>query len=371
MKEIMKRLFITYIVFYFCAALSAQADGSIKLIKFKDGIHHWNLEHPKRNYDRYDRTEIKAIADNFVNWQNYDGGWPKNIDWLAKLKKDSIRRKMQKIARRSTLDNRNTYPQIEYLSNAYIRTNNETYRASAEKGLNYILEIQNPSGGWKGWDIDAITYNDEIMTGVMNLFLDITEKNEKYNWISAELYKKICHSLDRAIEVTLKCQIIQNGEKTAWCQQHSHKTLRPMQARTFELRSITANESSDILIFLMRIKNPSKDVKEAIHAGLKWMKKSRIEGLKIEREPLPKGQYINNEYPYDLKEVKDPKAKPIWARFYDLDSNEPFLCNRDGKRVNHLKDVLPERRTGYEWYGYWPEIVFKQYAIWKKRKDVL
>ncbi len=367
----MKQLLVISIFIYLCHLIAAQADGSIKLIKFKDGIHHWNLDHPKRYYDRYDRSEFEAIADNFVNWQNYDGGWPKNIDWLAKLDKDSIRRKMKKRDRWSTIDNRNTYPQIEYLSEAYKRTSNQKYRTSAEKGLNYILELQNPlSGGWRGWDIDAITYNDEIMTGIMNLFLDIKIKDEKYAWISKDLYTKICASLDRAIEVTLKCQIKQNGKKTAWCQQHSHKTLRPMQARTFELRSITANESSDILIFLMRIQNPSKKIKDAINAGVNWLNKSKIKGLKIERKPLPKGEFINHEYPYDLIEVKDPKAKAIWARFYELDSNKPFLCNRDGKKVYHLKNVLPERRTGYEWYGYWPEKVLKEYSIWTKRKDV-
>ncbi|MBN2787601.1 MAG: pectate lyase [Paludibacteraceae bacterium] len=367
----MKRFFLSYLIFYISSLLFAQSDGSIKLIKFKDGIHHWNLEHPNRNYHRFDRTEITAIADNFVAWQNYDGGWPKNIDWLAKIDIDSVKRVMNKKHRISTLDNRNTFPQIEYLSEAYFITKNETYRESAEKGIRYILSTQNPiSGGWKGWDVNAITFNDEIMTGVMTLFLDIKEKEKIYTWINADLYKEICESLHKAIDVTLRCQIVQNGEKTAWCQQHSHKALYPINGRTFELASITANESSDVLLFLMRIKNPSKDIIAAVHAGVKWLEKSKLTGFKVERKPLPKNKYINNEYPFDLVVVEDATAKPIWARFYDLESNEPFLCNRNGERVYKLEDVSPERRTGYAWYGYWPEKVFKVYAEWKLRKDV-
>ncbi len=367
----MKFIISSLIVFCVCVTLFAFDDGSIKLIKFKDGIHHWNLKNPDRNYDRYDRTEFEAIAQNFVEWQNYDGGWPKNIDWLAKIDKDSVRRIMQKRYRSSTLDNRNIFPQIEYLSEAYTRTKNETFKNSAEKGLQYILAIQNSlSGGWRGWDIDAITYNDEIMTGVMNLMLDIKLKHENYTWVSEELYDKIVKSLDKAIKVTLKCQIEVDGVKTAWGQQHSHKTLRPMEARSFELPSITANESCDVLLFLMRIENPDQDVIDAVHAGVKWLEKAKLNGFKIERVPLPRNQYINKEYPYDLQVIEDLQAKPIWARFYDIETNQPFLCNRDGIKVYNLNEVSPESRTGYAWYGYWPEPVFKAYADWKGRKDV-
>ena len=55
-----------------------------------DGIHHWNLEHPDRTYARYAPEQYKEIADNFIAYQNKDGGWPKNIDWLAILPADSV-----------------------------------------------------------------------------------------------------------------------------------------------------------------------------------------------------------------------------------------------------------------------------------------
>ena len=58
--------------------LDAQTIPSID--KLSDGIHHWNLGHPERTYARYTPEQYKEIADNFIAYQNKDGGWPKNID---------------------------------------------------------------------------------------------------------------------------------------------------------------------------------------------------------------------------------------------------------------------------------------------------
>lgn len=53
---------------------------------FRDGIHHWNLEHKDRNYKRLLPEQYVAIADNFLAYQNEDGGWPKMlIGWLFYL----------------------------------------------------------------------------------------------------------------------------------------------------------------------------------------------------------------------------------------------------------------------------------------------
>ncbi|MBQ5637431.1 MAG: pectate lyase, partial [Alistipes sp.] len=69
----------------------------------------------------------------------------------------------------------------------------------------------------------------------------------------------------------------------------------------------------------------------------------------------------------DRKLVDNPKAKPIWARFYELADDQIFLCNRDGIKVYRLEDVLPERRVGYSWYGTWGNKVLTLYPKWLKR----
>ena len=66
--------------------------------------------------------------------------------------------------------------------------------------------------------------------------------------------------------------------------------------------------------------------------------------------------------------VKDPKAPPIWARFYDIKTNRPIFCGRDGKIKKTLAEIDPERRTGYSWYGRYPAgLLTKDYPAWRKK----
>ena len=239
------------------------------------------------------------------------------------------------------------------------------------KALRYILHNQNKSGGWRGSDVDAITYNDQVMTGVMNLFLDILEQPDHFGWVHKELVDSIKISLNKAIDVTLNCQIVLNGKKTAWCQQHDNETLDPVKARSYELPSITGHESVDVVEFLMRIENPSEEIKQAIVSAVYWLKSVKIEGVRLERIPLKEDEIINQEYPYDNKLVKDSTAPPIWARYYDLEQSKPFLCRRDGRIVYSLDSISPERRTGYAWYGYWPEpLIDTLYPVWLAKNNL-
>ena len=192
--------------------LDAQTIPSID--KLSDGIHHWNLGHPERTYARYTPEQYKEIADNFIAYQNKDGGWPKNIDWLAILPTDSVRNTLKVRERQSTLDNRNTYSQIDYLAQVYTLTKQSKYKNAVVKGLNYLLKTQKKNGGWRGWDVDAITYNDEVTTGVLALFLRINEGDINYTWLDDSMKKKIHQSLQKGIGVILRTQYVQNGVKT-------------------------------------------------------------------------------------------------------------------------------------------------------------
>ena len=341
--------------------------GIPSLTGFNDGIHHWNLEHKERNYQRYTPEQHREIADNFIAYQNEDGGWPKNIDWLAQLPTDSVKAALKESYKRSTLDNRNTFPQIEYLGDVYVLTREDKYQQAALKGLNYLLDMQKKNGGWRGWDVDAITFNDEVTTGALELFLKINEGDPSFKWLDNSMKKQIYEAFNKGLDLILKCQYIQNGVKTAWGQQHDNETFLPVKARSYELPSLTANESCSILELLMSIPHPSEEVVESVKAAVAWLQKVQIKGLRVEQVALPADRIINHEYPYDKVVVKDRKAKPIWARFYELADNTPFMCTRAGQKVWKLADVDAERRTGYEWYGYWPEKIFKKYDKWLER----
>lgn len=363
MKKIILILLLASISYFPQSKKTNYPDVSI----FDDAIRHFNDTLAlKFKYTRYEPSQVKEIAWNLVKYQNEDGGWPKNIDWLAKIEPDSVKKLLNEHYKKSTLDNRNTYSQVEYLAQAYLITKEEQFKKSAERGLDYIFSQQRKSGGWRGWDVEAITYNDEVMTGIMNLLLDIKEGKKYFNWLDKERKQKAETALQKAIDVTLKCQIVVDGKKTAWCQQHDHETLKPIGARKFELPGIVSLESAAVVKFLMRIKNPNKEIIDAINSAIEWFEKSKIYGIRVvaDKEDSMKSEY-NARRP-DRKVIKDEKAPPIWARYYEIETNKPFFCNRDGIKVYSLAEVLPERRRGYGWYGYWPDEVLKLYSSWKK-----
>jgi PelA/Pel-15E family pectate lyase len=336
---------------------------------FEDDIRHFKYGAGKGlQYETYDPDDITGIADNILKFQNADGGWPKNIDWLGKLDYKEVFSNLSDLEKHSTCDNRNTYSQIEYLSKVYTETDTERYRDGAVRGLNFILSTQNESGGWRGADVDAITFNDDLMTGIMNLFLDIVDGKPYYTWIDKDLMAKIEDSFRRALDVTLKCQIVVNDIKTGWCQQHDHKTLLPVKARTYELPSIASLETTSVVEFLMRFDHPDEQIIEAVKSAVSWLEKSEITGIRLRYINADERNIDENLKRYDKVVVEDNNAPPIWARYYEIDTNTPFFCNRDGIKVYKLEDVAQERRIGYAWYGYWPlDLIQKKYPDWLKR----
>ena len=338
----------------------------ISLEKFKDGMHHWDLFSTIRDYKKLDTTDIIGIADNLVAYQNKDGGWPKNIDWLGKLNADSVKATLTDRYRESTFDNRNIFPQVEYLSKVFHFTGLQKYKQSALSGMEYILHEQHKNGGWKGSDVDAITFNDDVMTGTMGILLDVVNNEDWYSWIDPDLRKRLEISLNEALSATLKCQIEVNGIKTAWCQQHDHVSFEPVQARSYELPSITARESTDVVLFLMRIRNPGDSIIHAIESAVTWFEEAKISGYKYTKIKIPEVKYHETTVDYDQVLIADSTANPVWARYYDLETSQPFLCRRDGTIVYRLEEISFERRIGYAWYGYWPEAAFRMYPEWRK-----
>ncbi|MCV9386133.1 pectate lyase [Reichenbachiella ulvae] len=352
---------------------SIHSDQTIKvdLSAFADGIHHWELFATNFAYERLAEDDFESIADNFVKYQNSDGGWPKNMDWLAIIDVDSLKATLKERQNQSTFDNDNTHSQIDFLARMYANTEKESYKESVVKGLNYILETQNASGGWRGWDVDAITYNDNVTNGIMDLLLDIRLREPYYDWLDAALRQQLDSALDRAIETTLNCQIVVDGVRKGWCQQHSHEDFKPVKGRSFELPSVVSRESVEILRFLMRIPNPNEEVIISIESGVQWLEASALYNIRVEDIPIPADTYPGQNLDVDRKVVVDSTAARIWSRFYQIEDNVPFMCRRDSTKVYSLAEVNPERRGGYAWYGYWPEkLLSKDYPKWKERNGL-
>jgi PelA/Pel-15E family pectate lyase len=330
--------------------------------------------HPINN--RQNSASTDPIAENMLVYQRAIGGWPKavneiKVDYnktLTDTEKKNIRNDSMHID--ATIDNNATTREIRYLVKAYKQTNNPAYLAAAEKGIRYYLIAQNAAGGWPQYYPDSalyrsqITYNDDAMINVMNVLQDIVEAKKGFDVVDAAFIPKAKEAVRRGIECILATQIVVNGKLTAWCAQYNKRTLQPEMARKFELVSISGNESVGVVRFLMRVKNPSERIKQAIVSAVDWFNLVKIEGYKyvdIDAPKEPKGKD---------KVILPEAGSTIWARFYEIGTNRPFFSGRDSIKKYAVAEIESERRNGYAWYGTWPEKLLKtEYPEWIKRNN--
>ena len=348
---------------------------------FQDSRHHWTdiTDHeqvivPSKDQQGYQPSEVRQIADNILLYQQPNGGWPKNYDMLAiltKEQKDILAE--HKDSLHTTFDNGATYTQIEYLAKAYSLLGDKKYEEGALRGLRFILKAQYKNGGWPQFYPDVsgyrkyITFNDDAMIGVMDVLQNIVQNVSYYSFVNEEFREEAKTAYQKGIDCILKCQIIENGTPTVWCQQHDNITLQPVGARTFELPSESSEESVDIVRLLMRVKNPNKQIINGVKNAVAWFKKVGIKGERVKTIPAKEVVYKYHATNKDRIVVKDPSAPPIWTRYYTLNTNIPFFANRDGKAVYKFSDVARERRTGYGWFGYWPQhLISVEYPDWLK-----
>jgi PelA/Pel-15E family pectate lyase len=270
----------------------------------------------------------------------------------------------------STLDNGATHTQMRYLARVYTATGLERFKDGFLRGLDYLLAAQYRNGGWPQFYPSQgnpkysryITFNDGAMIGAARLLRDVAEQKPEYAFVDQARRGKTQQSVNKGIECILKTQIVVDGRRTAWCQQHDDKTLKPRDARTYEKASITGSDSADIVRFLMDIRNPNSRVIDAVQSAVAWFDAVKLGGIKVVRKP------DGSEKGYDVVVVEDPNAPPIWARFYDIRTNRPIFCGRDGRVKYSLAEIEHERRTGYSWYGSWPrELLTRDYGTWQKK----
>jgi PelA/Pel-15E family pectate lyase len=267
----------------------------------------------------------------------------------------------------ATIDNAATMREIRYLAKAYKKAPNVNYLRAAEKGIRYYLKAQYANGGWPQYYPDSalyrsqITYNDDAMMNVMNVLQDAIESKNDLDIISRSLVPEMTEAVKRGVQCILKTQIRVNGELTVWCAQYNKKTLEPEMARKFELVSLSGSESVGITRFLMRVKDPSQQIKESITAAVKWFEKVKISGYKYVDVDAP------NEPKGKDRVILPDASSTIWARFYEIGTNRAFFSGRDSEKKYDVKEIESERRNGYAWYGTWPEKLLKtEYPAWAK-----
>jgi PelA/Pel-15E family pectate lyase len=360
----------------------AKDTSAIDVTGFWDSSHHWydirdedRIIVPLPNQQRYTPNDIKGIADNILVFQKTNGGWPKNYDMLAILTPDQREavQRSQLDTTSTTFDNGATHSHVLYLAKAYSRTGDDRYKKACLRGLEFVLSAQYPNGGWPQFYPDTsgyrkyITFNDGAMIGVMKVLQAIVQDKPFFSFVNDERRQKVKAAFEKGVSCILNTQIRNNGTLTAWAQQHDNVDYLPRTARSFEPASICNQEGAELVLFLMSLEHPSNEIITSVESAVKWFEKSRILGIRVKTMRALKKEYRYHTTSIDRVVVEDPKAPPIWARFYELGTDRPLFSNREGKPVYSLAEVDRERRTGYIWYTYAPEVVLKNYSAWKKK----
>jgi PelA/Pel-15E family pectate lyase len=355
-------------------------ENQIDTNDFYNSKHHWydiyeakNIINPEPNQPRYEPTQIKQIADNILLYQRDNGGWPKNYDMQAILTKEQKAKVLKaKSVPYTTFDNYTTYSHIKYLAKAYQITKTKKYKDAALRGIDFVFSAQYPNGGWpQAFPLEkkysrCITFNDDAMTGVMKMLKDIIDDKPYYSFVDKERRQKVKAAFDKGLDCILKCQINENGKLTGWCQQHDPNSLLPAKARAYELPSICNREGTMIVLFLMSIDNPSKEVINSVQAAIKWLDDSKIVGIRVEEFNTPPFQTPLRVLKTDKRVIEDKNAPPIWARFYELGTHRPLFSNRQSQQLYSMAQVDRERRA-YGWYTYDPQEVLDAYPAWQKK----
>ena len=318
--------------------------------------------------------QARLIGDQILDYQRVTGGWPKNIDMAKPMTHEERQQVLNDKSRRddSTTDNDATNMQMTYLARLYQATKSKKYREAFCQGVEYLLSGQYDNGGWpqfwpgmRGYQVH-ITFNDDAMVNTMEMLRDIYLQKAPFDGKLTDkaLRQKAIKAFNKGVECILKCQIVKDGKPTVWCQQHDRVTFEPRPARAFELSSYSSNESARIVAMLMEIPNPSEEIKRAIRGAMQWFDTYKLTGLKVVR----KGEFGS---PFRTTElVKDPDATtPLWARYYDLEHCEPFVCDRDGVPRRHLWEIGTERRNGYSWYSERSAFIYPLYEKWADKYD--
>ena len=316
------------------------------------------------------KDKLRQSAETILLYQRSSGGWPKNYDRDESLTKERTKEiRTRRNENDATIDNGATHTEIRLLAKAVRKLEENKFQESALRGIRYLLAAQYENGGWpqrypgpKGYH-RHVTFNDGAMIRTMEVLDSIAKNETVFSFVPDSTREKCRGAVKEGIEFILRSQVRLNGRLTVWCAQHDRETLLPAGARSYELPSLSGSESVGIVRFLMKIENPDKRTQSSIEGAVAWFEEAKLTGLRqvlVDAPGTPKGT--------DKKIISDPKAPPLWGRFYDLRNEKPFYCSRDGIPRDSIDKISYERRNGYSWLGgYASKLIGMEYPAWKKR----
>ena len=329
----------------------------------------------------YSSPDARHIADVIVSFQTPAGGWGKNLNMSKEPRRPGVAFTPNNLSRFlapgdfdtplepewnyvGTIDNDATTTQMNFLAKVITAVgpkNDSVYRAAFLRGMNYLFAAQFPNGGWpQVWPLeggyhDAITYNDDAMTQVVDLMFHAARGKDEFSFLPNNIRKQAEASFARGIQCILATQIVANGTPTVWPQQADALTLKPVSGRNYEPPAQCAPESAALLILLMNdLPHPSAAEQQSIRAAAAWFKKTAIYGQRWQRWPDPSGL------------IPTPGAGPIWARYYQTGSDIPIFADRDKSIHDNVNELSKERRLGYSWYSSDSQRALDRFAKWNE-----
>ncbi|HXC55845.1 MAG TPA: pectate lyase [Rhizomicrobium sp.] len=331
----------------------------------------------------YGTPQARHVADVIASFQTPAGGWGKNQSRSGALRLPGQAYVPNNISHYlapgdfdtprdpnwnyvGTLDNDATTTELNFLALVAKQAagpDGDAYRASFVRGVRYLLAAQFPNGGWpQVWPLeggyhDAITFNDNAVTLAAALLTAVgSNEGGSYEFVPGDLRRQAAAAAHHALDCILATQIVANGRRTLWGQQHDALTLQPVSARNFEPPMLASEESADLLVYLMSLPDPSPELVGAIHAGARWLKDAAIMGYAWTGRDTPQGREL----------VQQAGAGPLWARYYTADTMKPVFGDRDKTIHDAVGELTLERRNGYNWYSGDPQKALTAYETWSK-----
>jgi len=337
-----------------------------------------------RHDDAYFATPpARHIADVIVSFQTPAGGWSKNQPRTGALRQPGQPYAPDNVSKYlaagdfdmprdphwnyvGTLDNDATITELRFLARVAGQApgvQGQGWRDSFLRGVRYLLAAQFPNGGWpQVWPLeggyhDAITYNDDAVTEAASLLTDVSKGQGDYAFAPTDLRKQAAAAAARAVTCVLATQVVVDGKRTVWAQQHDALTLKPVAGRNFEPAELSTEESADLLVYLMSLPDPSPTLVAAVHAGVDYLAAHAIHDQAWTGGKDTEG---------GRRLTPKPGSGPLWARYYAAATGKPVFGDRDKTIHDDVNELTLERRNGYSWFNTSPKKALDAYAAWKK-----
>ena len=290
----------------------------------------------------------KHVLSCILSWQTPNGDWPNRNTTKILFKGD--RKQLS-----GSFANGATTSELRTLARAARLTDDVRYKQAVVKGVDLILEAQYQNGGWAKQHTStdnsnrSNTFECNCMIGLMNFLREVVTDDD-FAFLDASQRTRAETAVQKAVNCILDCQVVVNGERTIWCAQNDTDLLKPVQQQSDQDPPLATIESGEVLLFLMRLDDPSLEVIDAVRSGVHWFRSTKIVGHRYSRKAQ--------------KLVPDDSASPLWARFYELETNRPIFTRLDGGPEYEIKKIDKIRRIELQWYDACGEKVLNAYSTW-------